>query len=172
MGEKVLTGLMCLLSVICYGIATTIPPPYVQTPLGSAFWPKLILVIIFTASVILLVKLFLRKKEVEEQLAREAEEARRKEEEETGEREVTSLFLFGTIFCFIYILSLRFIGFTVATPIFMAVFMYVTGYRKKIIIVLVSLGTVAAFLFLFVKLTFIPLPRGYGIFRAISYLIY
>ena len=172
MGEKVVTGLMCLLSVIFFGVATTIPPPYVKSPLGAAFWPKLILAIIFVASVIHLLRLLLRKKEVEEQLARELKEERKKEEDETGEREVFSLFLFGTIFCFFYIFFLRFIGFTVATTIFTAVFMYVTGFRKKIMLAVVTITGVAIFLFLFVKVTFIPLPRGYSIFRSISYLIY
>jgi hypothetical protein len=89
MGEKVVTLMMCLFSVIAYGIATTIPPPFVQTPL--------VLTIVFVASAIHLVRLFFRKKEVEEYLAGEAEEARKKEEEETGEREMLPLFLFGTL---------------------------------------------------------------------------
>lgn len=172
MGEKVVTAMMCLFSVIAYGIATTIPPPYVQSPLGADFWPKLVLTIVFAASAIHLVRLFFRRKEVDERLAREAEEARKREEEETGEREIFPLFLFGTILSFLYILSVGLIGFTLATPIFMAIFMYVTGFRKKIMIAVVSLGTVGVFLLLFVKITFIPLPRGYGIFRSISYLIY
>lgn len=82
------------------------------------------------------------------------------------------LFLFGTILSFLYILGVGLIGFTLATPIFMAIFMYVTGFRKKIMIAVVSLGTITVFLLLFVKITFIPLPRGYGIFRSISYLVY
>jgi putative tricarboxylic transport membrane protein len=172
MVEKVVTVIMCLFSVIAYGIATTIPPPFVQTPLSAGFWPKLVLTIIFVASALHLVRLFFRKKEVEEYLAREAEEAKKKEEEETGEREMLPLFLFGTIHSFLYIVSVGLIGFTLATPIFMAIFMYVTGFRKKIMIAVVSLSATAVFLLLFVKLTFIPLPRGYGIFRSISYLIY
>ncbi len=172
MGEKVVTGLLCFFSVICYGIAMTIPPPFVQTPLGAAFWPKIILGIIFVASAVHLAKLFFRKAEVETQLAEEAKEARKREEEETGESEDPSLFFFGILLSLIYIISLKWIGFTVATPIFSAVFLYGTGYRKKIMLVIVSICTAGIFLFLFVKLTFIPLPRGYGIFRSISYLIY
>ncbi len=172
MGEKVVTAMLCLFSVIAYGIATTIPPPFVQSPLGADFWPKLVLTIVFAASAIHLVRLFFRRKEIEERLAREAEEARKREEEETGEREIFSLFLFGTILSFLYILGVGLIGFTLATPIFMAIFMYVTGFRKKIMIAVVSLGTITVFLLLFVKITFIPLPRGYGIFRSISYLVY
>lgn len=172
MGEKVTTGLMFVFSIIAYGIATTIPQPLVESPLGGASWPKFVLAIIFFGSGIHLVKLLLRKKEVEERLAREAEEARRREEEETGERRVFSLIIFGVIVSFLYIFSLRWIGFPCATPLFMAIFMYGTGYRKKITLAIVPLSTVAVFLFLFVKATYIPLPRGYGIFRAISYLIY
>ena len=172
MVEKLITGCVCLFSAIFFGIATTIPPPFVQTPLDSAFWPKLILTVLFFASAIQLIKLVRRPKEVEENLTRETEEFRKKEEESTGEREELSLLIFGVIFCFIYIYSLRWIGFTVATPAFMVVFIYVTGYKNKYMMVVVSLCTVAFFLFLFVRLTFIPLPRGYGIFRSISYLIY
>ncbi|MBW2154380.1 MAG: tripartite tricarboxylate transporter TctB family protein [Deltaproteobacteria bacterium] len=172
MGEKIITGLLCFFSVICYGIAMTIPPPFVQTPVGAAFWPKLILGIVFGASAIHLVKLFFRKADVETQLVEESEKARKREEEETGEREVPSLFFFGTLLSLIYITCLKWIGFTVATPIFTAAFLYGTGYRNKLMLVLVSICTAGIFLFLFVKLTFIPLPRGYGIFRSISYLVY
>jgi hypothetical protein len=172
MVEKLIIGCVCLFSAIFFAIATTIPPPFVQTPLDSAFWPKLILTVLFFASAIQLVKLFRQPKEVEENLTREAEESRKEEEESTGEREELSLLIFGAIFCFIYIFSLRWIGFTVATPAFMMVFIYVTGYKNKYMMVVVSLCTVAFILFVFVRLTFIPLPRGYGIFRSISYLIY
>ena len=171
-GEKFITGLICLFSVVLFCIATTIPPSKVKSPLGTAFWPGLILTILFVASTIHFVKLLLRKKEVEEKLIREAEQELKKEEEETGERRIFPLLLFGIIISFVYIFSLRWIGFPIATPIFMGVFMYITGYRKKVMLMAIPLITAIVFLFLFVKVTYIPLPRGLGIFRSISYLLY
>jgi len=171
-GEKTVTGSICLFSVIFFCLATTIAPSRVKSPLGTAFWPGLILAILFVASAIHLVKLLLRKKEVEELLAREAEQNRIKEEEETGERRAFPLFLFGILISFIYIFSVSWVGFAVATPLSMGIFMFITGYRKKAMLAVVPLGTTAVFLLLFVKVTYIPLPRGFGIFRSFSLLLY
>ena len=172
MGEKVITAFICLVSVIFFGIATTIPPPHVESPLGSAFWPKLILALLFVSSGFHLIKLLLRPKEEAVRLARKVIEEREREEQETGERQVPRLLVFGIFISFFFCYIVRFIGFTLATPALMAIFLYVTGYRKKVIIVVVSLGTIAVYLLLFVKATFIPLPRGYGIFRSLSILFY
>lgn len=172
MGEKIITGMLCLFSVIFFGIARTIPPSKVKSSLGTAFWPELILAILFIASTLHLAKLLRQKKEVEEQLSKAAEQARKREEEETGERKDFPLFLFGIGISFIYIFSLRWIGFVVPTPLLMGIFMYITGYRKKVMLAVIPLVTTAVFLLLFIKVTYLPLPRGYGIFRSISFLIY
>jgi putative tricarboxylic transport membrane protein len=171
-GEKYVTALIFAVSAAFFVLATRIPPPHLESPLGAGFWPKVILLLLFVTSGIHLGKLLLRKKEVEERLARETEQERKREEEETGERKVFSLLVFGIGISFLYIYIVRWIGFIVATPIFMAVFMYITGYRKKIMVAVVSLATVAIFLLLFVKATYIPLPRGFGIFKEISVLFY
>ncbi len=171
-GEKYVIGFICLVSAVFLGIATTIPKGYVESPLGAGFWPKLILLFLFVTSSIHLVKLLLRKKEVEERLAKETEEERKKEEWETGERHAFPMFLFGAVITFLYIYLIRWIGFTVATPVFMAVFMYITGYRNRVMVAVVSLVTVVTYVLLFTKATYIPLPRGFGIFNAFSVLFY
>lgn len=172
MGEKFVTGLIFVTAVVFFGIAFNIPPPRVESPLAAGFWPKIVLVLLFITSGIHLTRLMLRKKAVEEQLAKKAEGERKREEEETGERKVFSLLLFGIGISFLYIYIIRWIGFVIATPIFMATFMYVTGYRKKLTLVVVPIVTLAIFLLLFVEATYIPLPRGYGIFKSISVFFY
>jgi hypothetical protein len=171
-GEKSITALICLFSVILFCIATTIPPSKVKSPLGTTFWPQLILTILFTSSAIHLVKLLLRKKDVERRLARETEQNRIKEEEEAGERRVFPLLLFGIFISFMYILCLSWVGFAIATPISMGIFMWITGYRKKVMLGVIPLGITVVFLLLFVKITYIPFPRGVGIFRSFSFLLY
>jgi hypothetical protein len=54
----------------------------------------------------------------------------------------------------------------------MAAYLYVTGYRSKVMLVAAPLLATAVFLLLFVVATYIPLPRGIGIFKEISVLIY
>jgi hypothetical protein len=170
--EKLVAVLICLISLIFLGLATQIQPSPLESSLGAGFWPKVVLISLLIASGIHLIKLLLRKKEIEERLAKEREDARKKEEEETGERQAFSLFLFGCAISFIYIFIIRWIGFVIATPISMAIFMYVTGYRKKAMLVVIPLVTLVIYLLLFVKATYIPLPRGFSIFKDISVLFY
>lgn len=172
MGEKFVTGIMFLISVIFFGIAFTIPPPHTESPLGSAFWPKIVLLLLCITSGSHLARLFLRKKEVAAELSRKAAEKQKAEEDQTGERLVTKMVIFGMVAAYIYIFALRYIGFTVASPLFMMAFMYITGYRKPIMNIVISFCTIAVFLLLFVKATYIPLPRGFGIFKSISVLLY
>jgi len=172
MGEKTVIGIIFLVSVIFFGISFTIPPPHTDSPLGSAFWPKLVLMLLFITSGSHLAKLLLLKKEVKEQLARRAAEEQKQLEEETGERLVLKMVLFGMVISCIYIFVIKYIGFTVATPLFMIAFLYITGYRKRLMIIVISICTIAVFLLLFVKATYIPFPRGYGIFKSISVLFY
>ena len=175
MREKYVIGLIFVISGVLLGTyiaKTSTSHTIVESTISENLWPAVVLLLLFITSGIQLGKLLLRKKAVEEQLSRESEEKRKKEEEETGEREVLPLFLFGMVISFLYIFIIKWIGFTVATPIFMAIFLYVVGYRKKLMLAIVSLATVAVYLLLFVKATYIPLPRGFGIFRAVSLLFY
>ncbi len=172
MGEKLITGIIFLISVIFFGIAFTIPPPHTESPLGSAFWPKLVLLLLFITSGSHLARLFLRTKEAEAELRLKAAEKQKSEEDETGERLVAKLVIFGMVSAYLYIFAVRYVGFAVASPLFMMIFMYITGYRKPIMSIVISFCTIAAFLLLFVKATYIPLPRGYGIFKSISVLFY
>jgi hypothetical protein len=64
------------------------------------------------------------------------------------------------------------VGFAIATPISMGIFMWITGYRKKVMLGVIPLGITVVFLLLFVKITYIPFPRGVGIFRSFSFLLY
>ena len=92
--------------------------------------------------------------------------------EAMGEEENRNLLIFGGFIAFLYIFTVHYIGFVITTPVFMAIYMYVTGYRNKVMLVVSPILAVAVFLLLFVVATYIPLPRGIGIFKEISLLIY
>lgn len=75
-------------------------------------------------------------------------------------------------FAFGYVVLLEIVGFVVLTPIWIAAYMYTIGMRRWQWLVG---GTCVLSLFLiivFPVLMMVPLPRGVGIFRMISLLLY
>jgi putative tricarboxylic transport membrane protein len=64
------------------------------------------------------------------------------------------------------------LGFTIATLLYIAVWMVLGGIRKPIQISLVSVIGTVILLYVFVKLALMPLDRGQGIFGEITLSIY
>jgi putative tricarboxylic transport membrane protein len=172
MGEKVFAGVCIVFAAVFFGMAMNLTPPRVDTPLNGAFWPGIVLVILFVCSAIEMVRLLRQTKEQREAKAKADERKQALLEEATGEKTVKNLLIFGFVISFIFIIVMDFLSFTVATPIFMAVYMWVTGYRKKLWLVVIPIVSTAVFLLVFTIATYIPLPRGVGIFRDLSTLIY
>ncbi len=172
MGAKVFAGGCIFFSVIFFVMAMNLTPPRVDTPLVGSFWPGIALVILFVCSCIELFRLLRQTKEQREAKEKADEKKQALLEEATGEKSVKNLLIFGFVISFIFITVMDFLGFTVATPIFMAIYMWVTGYRKKLWLAVIPIVSVAVFLLLFTIATYIPLPRGIGIFRELSTLIY
>lgn len=172
MGERVLTGCLMLFAAVFFAMAMRIPDPHVDTPLAGAFWPAIALVILFVCSSIEMIRLLRESKAEREAQARAKERKIAIEQEATGERFDKRLLIFGGFISFFYIILLYYMGFTIVTPLLMAIYMWATGYRKRIGLAAIPIATIAVFLLLFVVFTYIPLPRGIGIFKEISVLIY
>ncbi len=172
MNERILTGFFIVFSAVFFGIAMQITPPRVDTPLVGSFWPGMALATLFVCSCIEMIRLLRQTKEERE--AKEAAEEKKTKalQEAMGEEDNRNLLIFGGVIAFLYIFIVHYIGFMVTTPIFMAIYMYVTGYRNRVMLVVAPILAIAVFLLLFVVATYIPLPRGFGIFREISLLIY
>lgn len=172
MGERILSGFFIIFSVVFFIFALQITPPKVDTPLVGSFWPGMALVILFVCSCIEMVRLLRQTKA--ERDAREAADDKKKKalQEAMGEADNRNLLIFGGVIAFLYIVLVHYSGFIITTPIFMAVYMYVTGYRKKVLLVAAPLLAIVVFLLLFVVATYIPLPRGMGIFQELSQLVY
>lgn len=172
MGERVLTGFFIVFSAVFFVIAMQMTPPKVDTPLVGSFWPGLALTILFVCSSIEMVRLLRQTKAEREAKAAAADKKKRAVQEAMGEADNRNLLIFGGVIAFLYIFIVHYIGFIITTPIFMAVYMYVTGYRNKVMLVAAPLLAIAVFLLLFVVATYIPLPRGMGIFQEISQFVY
>ena len=172
MGERLLTGFFIVFSAVFFGLAMQITPPRVDAPLAGSFWPGLALAILFVCSSIEMVRLLRQTKEEREAKAAADEKKTEALHEAMGEEDNRNLLIFGGFISFLYIFVVYYIGFMVTTPIFMAIYMYVTGYRNKVMLVVAPILAIAVFLLLFVVGTYIPLPRGIGIFKEISLLVY
>jgi len=71
-----------------------------------------------------------------------------------------------------YIALFNFLGFILSTFVFSLVAAYLMGYRKKMMLVAFSVMTTTALFLLFGKAFFVPLPRGVGFLRDLSYFLY
>jgi hypothetical protein len=107
------------------------------------------------------------------QLVRQA-----KEKQKAGEKLIdlstpagrAILFTALTLACYVAVLNI--LGFVLSTFIFSLVSALVMGYRKKGKLIVFAVCTTAALLLLFGKAFFVPLPRGIGFLKELSYLLY
>jgi len=75
----------------------------------------------------------------------------------------------GTIVA--YLLSLPYLGFFLATFVFISVFALVAGYRRYSIIVGVGLGLTLLFMIMFMRVIYVSLPIGVEPFSRVSILL-
>lgn len=154
--------LIFLFALFFYFLADKIEQVPIPGQLGPAFWPKMILILLMVSCGI---------------KAREILAARGKEEVEiTGEeppKEVNTLKLGAMIAMIIaVVLSMEAIGFLLANFLFLLLFMHIAGLRKIFSLVLTSvLGTVLL-LYIFVKVVYLPLPKGQWFFTDFTIFLY
>ena len=67
-----------------------------------------------------------------------------------------------------FVLAVPWIGFFLATALFLAVFPWVGGLRRPVVAVSVSLAGTLVLAVVFLKVAYISLPLGEGPFRALS----
>jgi hypothetical protein len=172
MTERLLAGFFVVFAAVFFIIAMQITPPKVDAPLAGSFWPGMALVLLFVCSASEMVRLLRQTKEERAAKVAADEKKKRSLQEAMGEADNRTLLIFGGVIVFFYIIVVHYVGFLITTPVFMAAYLYVTGYRSKVMLVAAPLLATAVFLLLFVVATYIPLPRGIGIFKEISVLIY
>lgn len=130
---------------------------------GSGFWPLLILSSATILSFILLIK--------EWRLKGGEKEGRLGEKEEDFGKNRLKVFL--SILCLLfYVIGMPFIGFILSTFIFILIFIFVLGERRKWRLMLSPLLVTGLIVLVFGKLITIPLPKGVGFFAAFSRLFY
>lgn len=67
-----------------------------------------------------------------------------------------------------YVLALDWLGFFVATALYLGLFMLVGCYRRARVIVASSVLGSLAFVYVFMKIVYVSLPLGRGLFKTLS----
>lgn len=130
----------------------------------AQIWPRIIIIIIIVTNIILLAINFIN---IKGKKHRENINIDNKRNNEFSKR-----FFAAVFFTALYIYMIQYLGVVFFTPIFMAFFMYFMGLRKKITLVTVPIVFTLFLVIIFTKILHVILPRGQGIFRVISRLIY
>ena len=126
--------------------------------LGPAFWPRLVLAGLVIAC-----------------LAKALEEARRpvRAPAEAAARPLARGGLAAAIAVIVlYVVLTPMLGFALPTTVFVATFMLLCGARSPVVLALNAVGGTVALLYLFVKLVYLPLPKGAGPFETVTLALY
>lgn len=131
--------------------------------LGPKFWPIIILIGIVALSAYIIFTILRRIKNSEWN----TEEENATLEQFDDKRLVTLITL--TV---IYVYLLQYIGFLSTTPVFMILVSWLIGIRVIWKNLTFSLLLTSIFIYVFGNFLYVPLPRGIGIFRELSFFFY
>lgn len=146
------------LSIYFYSLACCIGPTP-EGQLGADFWPKMVLIFLMIGCVIKFGEIILNRSSL-------AQETEARPEMHNVRLSLLIAILIITVF------AIDYLGFALATFLFMITFLVVAGFRKIVPLLLISgLGTIGL-LYVFVKVVYLPLPKGMGFFEDISLFIY
>ena len=127
--------------------------------LGPGFWPRLVLIGLGAAS---LAKLVLDVRSV------------RRAADVTVERPAISppLLVAGIATIVLYVVAAPLLGFAFATMLFVAAFMALAGARSAAAIVATSVLSTVVILYVFIKVVYLPLPKGVGAVENVTLALY
>lgn len=144
-------------AVYFYADRSIDPPPPGQ--LGGAFWPKMCALGMAVAGVL---------KGWEAIRSRE-----RPPEEGAACKEMDNRKLAWMILLIVAVVpAVDLLGFAIATAAFIWVFLRLAGARGRFLLPLVSLGGTVFLLYLFVKIVYLPLPKGEWFFEDLTLALY
>lgn len=175
-----------IFAIACILFSLGLLPYAIKMPLfrneiiGPGFWPLVILSLFLVLSIVMLLRSG-RFTEVARQAPlkpnhRKSVSMQRDLDEGTLANQTEKLHplrhwyvLASTLF---YIIAVQFIGFAIATPLFIISTSRSLGVRHWLKSILIALLCSVLIITLFTSLLSVPLPRGIGVFRLLSYFFY
>jgi hypothetical protein len=161
---KSLTGpfLIFLLAAYFFLLTGQIDAPPGPEQLGAAFWPRLMLIFLMAACGIKAGEIFLSRRKA----GGETDPAESRPEVNTLKLAAMILIVVAGVF------FMDILGFPLSNFIFLLLFMRIAGLRKKVPLLLTSLLGTVFLLYLFVKIVYLPLPKGQWFFDDLTIFLY
>jgi putative tricarboxylic transport membrane protein len=135
--------------------------------LGPDFWPRAILVLLIVVCVCEIVRRLLFEGTARDESAA-APTSGGADAQVASEDRFAWCLAGGIGLTIAYVLALDWLGFFVATALYLALFMAVGRYRRTRVIVSASVLGSLAFVYVFMKIVYVSLPLGRGPFKALS----
>ena len=132
--------------------------------LGSGFWPILILALSSLLSAILLISSLMKRKEEGEREPAEPPSP----ESIVDRKRARNIVILSSVATLFYIFAMQWVGFAIATLLFVLTFIVILGERRKWVLIFSPALVTVFILVVFSKFITIPFPRGIGIFAELS----
>lgn len=165
-------ALLLAATVYFYHLASNIQAPSGDGRIGPDFWPKIILLILGVTCAYEIGKnlLFDKPRAAEGMLATLTAGS---DLEDAADEEPSHPYLLaaGIGLTVAYVVSIGYLGFFLATTLYMALFMYLGNYRRLGVIVAASLLGTLTLMFVFLRIVYVSLPIGVEPFAGISRVI-
>jgi putative tricarboxylic transport membrane protein len=155
-------GVMLAVSCWLYWAATRID---VETGgrIGPAVWPKAVIVLMGLLCLYEIVKRLVGRAELDARgLLADAKV------EETAAPDNHRMLFSGIALVAAYVAAVPWAGFFVTTAIFLALFPLVGGFRRPALCLAIGVGGALALVIVFMRVAYISLPLGEGVFRTVS----
>lgn len=154
--------LIVLLALYFYFLAGKIDEPPSPEQLGAAFWPKMILILLMASCAIKAGEILRARGKTG------AEEVQAGPPPEVDTPKLALMILM--VIAAVYFMDI--IGFPLANFLFLLLFMRIAGLRKKVSLLLTSILGTILLLYLFVKIVYLPLPKGQWFFDDMTIFLY
>ncbi len=133
--------------------------------MGSGFWPILILATAIVLTALLLLSSLRKSKKGEE---KEAPQEPPSPEEAAGRKRARKIVVLCSVVTLAYIFAMQWIGFALATLLYVLAFILVLGERRKWVLLVSPILVTVLILVVFSMFIAIPFPKGMGIFADLS----
>jgi hypothetical protein len=155
--------LIFLCAVYFYVLAGSIDENPMPGQLGPAFWPKALLIL-------LMISCGIKSLEVYKATAGKEGPTAAKGESPLGVDTLKLSLMIVAVLGVVFLMDM--IGFVLANFFFLLLFMRIAGYRQMPRLILISGCGTVVLLYLFVKVVYLPLPKGQFFFDDLTIFIY
>ena len=161
--EFIIASVIFFSSCGLYYVATTFPQSKSSDQVGPALWPKMILITLLILSGCLVIK-----------NGRRILKLASGSEASTGSSKMVGgrMLMLTIALSLLYAFGVSYVGFLLSILIFQLLFLVILKVRNICTLTLYPICMTSVVYAIFIKVLYIPLPRGTGIFLTISRLFY